>query len=60
MADTTARVLDERNWLMDLVDKEPTITVTDSGYSFPQDEGEFVYETHTGRYEVTIRRLADA
>lgn len=57
------RLLDERNALIDLIEGRKTwlpgySKVTDSGYDFVKEQGEFVYEINGARFEVTVKRLA--
>lgn len=55
--ETAMRVLDERNRLMDAV-KAARLEVTDSGFDFTSDEGDFVYEVDGQRIEVIVREIA--
>jgi hypothetical protein len=60
MSDVPA--LDERNALIDLIEGRRQWlpghhVVTDTGYDFTEDRGEFVYEVNGWRYEVTVKVL---
>lgn len=54
--------LSERNALIDLVEGRKhwlagSHKVTDHGYDFVKEQGEFTYEVNGWRYEVTVRVL---
>ena len=59
-AETAMRVFDERDRLIALVGGEyPIEQVTDAGFDFTSDTGDFVYEVDGHRYEVTVKELAE-
>ena len=60
VANRATLVLDVRNRLIDLVSQSVGFEVNDSGFDFTTDEGEFVADTNTGRYEVIVRKLEES
>jgi hypothetical protein len=59
-AETAMRVMDERNRLIGLVGGEyPIEPITETGFDFASDTGDFVYEIEGRRYEVTVKELAE-
>ena len=51
---------DERVWLMSLVEGSGRVPpITDAGFSFPDETGDFVYEVGGRRYEVTVKEIDD-
>lgn len=57
--ETAMRVVDQRDFLIALVEEDLGIEVTDKGFYFPADQGDFVYETEGGRFEVTVKEITE-
>lgn len=52
------RTLIERDWLIELVEESGRVPeISDAGFSFRDETGDFVYEADGRRFEVTILEI---